>query len=147
MEVRSSLLVALLVISLGITGCTTTKTVRILSEPVTSVALNPPNIRNLELNGVTWFIVTPENAEEVFEKLKTARTDVVLFALTDDGYKGLSLNLAQIRELLLQQQAIIQAYKEYYEETEQRIEKQKDDYNNKLNSNNKSNSILDFFRK
>ena len=148
MKVRSSSLVALLVIPLlGITGCATTKTVKVLSEPVNSVALNPPNIRNLELNGVTWFIVTPENAEEVFEKLKTARTDVVLFALTDDGYKGLSLNLAQIRELLLQQQAIIQAYKEYYEETEQRIEDQKNDYNNKLNSGKKSNSILDFFRK
>ena len=149
MKVRSSSLVALLVIPLlGITGCATTKTIKVLSEPVNSVALNPPNIRNLELNGVTWFIVTPENAEEVFEKLKTARTDVVLFALTDDGYKGLSLNLAQIRELLLQQQAIIQAYKEYYEETEQRIEKQKDDYNKKLNnSKDSSSSFLDFFRR
>jgi hypothetical protein len=147
MKVQSLLLVALLVIPLGITGCTTTKTVRILSEPVTSVALNPPNIRNLELNGVTWFIVTPENIDEVFKKLEDQRKDIVLFAITDDGYKGLSLNLAQIRELLLQQQAIIKAYKEYYEETEQRIEDQKKDYNNKLNSGNKSNSILDFFRR
>jgi hypothetical protein len=149
MKVRSSLLVALLMIPLlGITGCATTKTVKVLSEPVNSVALNPPNIRDLELQGVRWFIVTPENIDEVFKELEEQNKDVVLFGITDDGYKGLALNLAQIRELLLQQKAIIDAYKEYYEETEQRIEKQKDDYDKKLNSSKDSgSSFLDFFRR
>lgn len=149
MKVRSSSLVALLMIPLlGITGCATTKTVKVLSEPVNSVALNPPNIRDLELQGVRWFIVTPENIDEVFKELEDQNKDVVLFGITDDGYKGLALNLAQIRELLLQQKAIIDAYKEYYEETEQRIEEQKNDYDKKLNSNKDSgSSFLDFFRR
>ena len=149
MKVRSSLLVALLMIPLlGITGCATTKTVKVLSEPVNSVALNPPNIRDLELQGVRWFIVTPENIDEVFKELEDQNKDVVLFGITDDGYKGLALNLAQIRELLLQQKAIIEAYKEYYEETEQRIEDQKNDYDKKLNSSKDSgSSFLDFFRR
>ena len=149
MKVRSSLLVALLMIPLlGITGCATTKTVKVLSEPVNSVALNPPNIRDLELQGVRWFIVTPENIDEVFKELEDQNKDVVLFGITDDGYKGLALNLAQIRELLLQQKAIIDAYKEYYEETEQRIEDQKNDYDKKLNSSKDSgSSFLDFFRR
>ena len=149
MKVQSSLLVALLMIPLlGITGCATTKTVKVLSEPVNSVALNPPNIRDLELQGVRWFIVTPENIDEVFKELEDQNKDVVLFGITDDGYKGLALNLAQIRELLLQQKAIIDAYKEYYEETEQRIEEQKNDYDKKLNSSKDSgSSFLDFFRR
>ena len=149
MKVRSSSLVALLMIPLlGITGCATTKTVKVLSEPVNSVALNPPNIRNLELQGIKWFIVTPENIDEVFKELEDQNKDVVLFGITDDGYKGLALNLAQIRELLLQQKAIIDAYKEYYEETEQRIEEQKNDYDKKLNSSKDSgSSFLDFFRR
>ena len=149
MKVRSSLLVALLMIPLlGITGCATTKTVKVLSEPVNSVALNPPNIRDLELQGIRWFIVTPENIDEVFKELEDQNKDVVLFGITDDGYKGLALNLAQIRELLLQQKAIIDAYKEYYEETEQRIEDQKNDYDKKLNSSkDSSSSFLDFFRR
>ena len=149
MKVQSSWLIALLMIPLlGITGCATTKTVKVLSEPVNSVALNPPNIRDLELQGIRWFIVTPENIDEVFKELEDQNKDVVLFGITDDGYKGLALNLAQIRELLLQQKAIIDAYKEYYEETEQRIEKQKDDYDKKLNSSKDSgSSFLDFFRR
>jgi hypothetical protein len=133
---------------LGITGCATTKTVKVLSQPVNSVALNPPNIRDLELQGVRWFIVTPENIDEVFKELEDQNKDVVLFGITDDGYKGLALNLAQIRELLLQQKAIIDAYKEYYEKTEQRIEDQKNDYDKKLNSSKDSgSSFLDFFRR
>jgi hypothetical protein len=149
MKVQSSWLIALLMIPLlGITGCATTKTVKVLSEPVNSVALNPPNIRDLELQGIKWFIVTPENIDEVFKKLEDQNKDVVLFGITDDGYKGLALNLAQIRELLLQQKAIIEAYKEYYEETEQRIEDQKNDYDKKLNSSKDSgSSFLDFFRR
>ena len=149
MKVQSSLLIALLMIPLlGITGCATTKTVKVLSEPVNSVALNPPNIRELELQGIKWFIVTPENIDEVFKKLEDQNKDVVLFGITDDGYKGLALNLAQIRELLLQQKAIIEAYKEYYEKTEQRIEDQKNDYDKKLNSSKDSgSSFLDFFRR
>ena len=149
MKVQSSWLIALLMIPLlGITGCATTKTVKVLSEPVNSVALNPPNIRDLELQGIRWYIVTPDNINEVFKELEDQNKDVVLFGITDNGYKGLALNLAQIRELLLQQQAIIKAYKEYYEETEQRIEDQKNDYDKKLNSSkDSSSSFLDFFRR
>ena len=73
MKIQSSWLVALLIIPLlGITGCKTT-TVKILSEPVNSVALNPPNIRDLELQGIKWFIVTPENIDEVFKELEDVR--------------------------------------------------------------------------
>ena len=103
--------------------------------PVEEVKLNPPTVRKLELQNIKWYIVTPENAEEVFAELANTKTDVVLFALTDDGYKGLSLNLGQIRELIAQQQAIISAYKEYYKEVERRIDEQRKDYNTKLNQN------------
>lgn len=149
MKVYSSALVTLPVILLvlSIAGCKTT-TVKILSEPVNSVALNPPNIRDLELQGIKWFIVTPENIDEVFKELEEQNKDVVLFGVTDDGYKGLALNLAQIRELLLQQQAIIKAYKDYYRETEERIDDQKKDYDKKLNNSKDSgSSFLDFFRR
>ena len=117
----------------GLSGCASTQTIKVLSVPVEEVKLNPPTVRKLELQNIKWYIVTPENAEEVFAELANANTDVVLFALTDDGYKGLSLNLGQIRELIAQQQAIISAYREYYKEVERRIDEQRKDYNTKLN--------------
>ncbi len=62
-----------------------------------------------------WVIITPENAEEVWKKLKEENTDLVLFGLTDDGYEQLAITMAEIRNFIAQQRTIIIKYKEYYE--------------------------------
>lgn len=67
---------------------------------------------------VEWFIVTPENVETIFEQLRTEGKDIVLFAITDDGYKNLSLNIADIQKLVSQQKSIILAYERYYKNEE-----------------------------
>ena len=155
-SVLASTLIIALTTSL-LVGCAGKKQLTILSEPVQPVPLNTPQVRQLDLQNIEWFIVTPENIEEVFAKLKDQRKDVVLFALTDDGYKAMSLNFAQIRELLNQQKAIIEAYKEYYNRTQDAIESQRSDYNKKLEDTIKNNSeekssgfnlnFLDMFKK
>ena len=68
-----------------------------------------------QLNEIKWIIINSENAEEVFAKLKKAETDAVIFGLTDEGYEALSINFAQIRAYMIQQDKIIDAYKKYYE--------------------------------
>ena len=70
----------------------------------------------LELQDIDWIIITKDNAEEVFEKVKNDKNgDYALFALTDTGYEKLALNFADIRNKLAQQRQIILSYKEYYE--------------------------------
>ena len=70
----------------------------------------------LELQDVDWIIITKENADEVFEKIKNEKNgDYALFALTDNGYEKLALNFADIRNKLAEQRQIILSYKEYYE--------------------------------
>ena len=74
----------------------------------------------LELQDVDWIIITKENAEEVFEKVKNDKNgDYALFALTDTGYEKLALNFADIRNKLAEQRQIILSYKEYYEPEEE----------------------------
>ena len=155
-SVLASTLIIALTTSL-LVGCAGKQPITILSEPVQPVPLNTPQVRQLDLQNIEWFIVTPENVEEVFLKLKDQRKDIVLFALTDDGYKAMSLNFAQIRELLNQQKAIIEAYREYYNRTQEAIESQRSDYNKKLEDTIKNNSeekssgfnlnVLDMFKK
>jgi len=70
----------------------------------------PPRAREME-----WIIVTPDNASAVWQRLRNANTDVVVFALTDDGYETLSLTIAEFRNFIAQQRAIILKYREYYE--------------------------------
>ena len=70
----------------------------------------------LELQDVDWIIITKDNADEVFEKIKNEKNgDYALFALTDNGYEKLALNFADIRNKIAEQRQIILSYKEYYE--------------------------------
>ena len=76
--------------------------------------LNMPT--HLELQDVDWIIITKENADEVFEKIKNEKNgDYALFALTDNGYEKLALNFADIRNKIAEQRQIILSYKDYYE--------------------------------
>ena len=64
-----------------------------------------------------WFVVTPENIDQVWVKLKEQGTDLVVFALTDDGYQELAMTMAEVRNYIASQRAIIVKYKGYYEPT------------------------------
>lgn len=111
------------------------------SEPIEKPALVLPDIATLELRDADFKIITPEELNDIFEKLKKDGEPVVIYALTTKGYEQLALNIADILKLVSQQKAIIEAYKEYYEQTEKNI----DDHNSKANNVpvEKSESFLD----
>ena len=69
----------------------------------------------LRLDPIDWVVVTPANAEEIFQRLESKELDLVLFGLTDEGYKKLAVTIAELRNLINQQRNIIIKYKEYYE--------------------------------
>ena len=97
------------------------------AEPIEKPALVLPDTSVLELRNADWNIITPEELNGIFDKLKKDGEPVVIYALTTEGYSQLALNFADILKLVSQQKAIIEAYKEYYEQTEKNI----DDYNSK----------------
>jgi len=67
------------------------------------------------MENLSFIIITSDNAEEVFAKLKKDGKDPVLFGLSDDDYELLSKNFAQIRAYIIQQGATLKAYRDYYE--------------------------------
>ena len=77
--------------------------------------LNLPNPEPLSLVDVEWIVVTKDNVDEVMEKVKAEGGDYALFAVTDEGYKKLSLNFADIRNKLYETNQILLSYREYYE--------------------------------
>ena len=80
--------------------------------------LDLPMPEPLSLVDVEWIVVTKDNVDEVMEKVKAEGGDYALFAVTDEGYKKLSTNFADIRNKLYEQNQIILSYKEYYESGE-----------------------------
>jgi len=87
--------------------------VKTVAQEKTRLNLKEP--APLEARDVQWIVITPENAESVFQRLRDENIDVVLIGLTDVGYEQLSLTMAEIKNYIAQQKAIIVKYKEYYE--------------------------------
>ena len=104
---------AIILLSSCVAGVKTleTYTIEKKREPL---ALADP--KPLELQDIDWIIITKDNADEVFEKIKNDKNgDYALFALTDNGYEKLALNFADIRNKIAEQRQIILSYKDYYE--------------------------------
>ncbi|MCX7592758.1 MAG: hypothetical protein N2235_03140 [Fischerella sp.] len=106
---------SLLVSSFLLVGCQSTAPLKVETAPREKVPLNTPMPEPLQISPPRWVVITPDNAARVWEELTKNKVPLVLFALTPDGYKELSLDLAEIRSLLSQQREIIIQYKEYYE--------------------------------
>ena len=120
MNVRHLLIVTTL--PLLISGCASfslfgdkVKPVEIQTKAVERTRLDLPEPAPLTAREIKWILITPENAEKVFSDLKQQNVDLVLFAITDEGYEQLALTMAEIRNYVANQRAIIVKYKEYYE--------------------------------
>ena len=91
------------------------KQVEIQTKAIERTRLNLKLPSPLEARSIDWIVVTPDNIEQVWQSLKDKNTDLVLFALTDDGYEQLALTIAEVRNLINSQRVILLKYKEYYE--------------------------------
>ena len=89
--------------------------IEIKKKAVDRTPLNLADPQPLKPTAPQWRVITPENQAQVFAELKSKNIDQVLFALTDDGYEELAVDIAQIRALIAQQRDIIIKYRDYYE--------------------------------
>lgn len=105
-----------------LSGCSlfNTKPLKVETKPVERIPLAVPSVDPYKHRKVEWIIITPENAEKVFADLKKKGHPVVLFALTDKGYQALALNTGDQIKITRQMQAVIDAYKKYYLQVEER---------------------------
>jgi hypothetical protein len=114
-------ILSILTIPLLISGCSVfgwgerVKPIEIQTKAVERTPLNLSEPTPLRGRAVEWVVVTPENIDQVWERLREKKVDLVLFAITDDGYEELALSMAELRNFIAQQRSIIIKYKEYYE--------------------------------
>ena len=113
-----------LVLIVFLTGCSIggEKKIKIFQVEEPRKKLDYPMPTALELEQVKWIIITIENAEELFKKLEEAGIDPVLFGLTDKDFELLAKNFAQIRQKLQETNNLLEEYKKYYEDTDNKKE-------------------------
>jgi hypothetical protein len=100
---------------LSLSGCSSIKKLDIFTMEVERqpLDLEKPTIQQLE--ELKWIIITSENADEVFKKMKEQGLDPVVFGLSDTDFQLLSKNFAQIRAHMMKLNVMIDEYKDYYE--------------------------------
>ena len=106
-----------------VSSCSSVKELEIFKTEVPRAKLDLPDPESPRIQDLNWVIITSENAEEVFAKLKEQNIDPVLFGLTDDDYEILAVNFAQIRAYMIKQKMTLQQYREYYESTAENTDK------------------------
>jgi hypothetical protein len=106
--------------ALMLVGCSapapepTTKPVVIQSQPVERPPFNPPPVEPYQPRNVDWKIVTPENVDALFNQMQASGEPMVLFAVTENGYENIAINSREALRVILQQQTVINGYREYY---------------------------------
>ena len=105
----------MLILSTLLTNCSSVKKLSIFKQEVPRAELNLDKPTALQLEQIKWIIITSENADEVFEKMKEQGIDPVLFGLNDKDFQLIAKNFAQIRNQLKITNDLLDKYKEYYE--------------------------------
>ena len=89
--------------------------ITVSTVPLEKTPLALPDPAPLKSKPIQWVVITPSNVDAVWERLSQDDDDVVVFALTADGYQQLAVTIAELRNLIATQRVIIQKYREYYE--------------------------------
>jgi len=112
-------IISVIALSLLLTNCSILgeKVIKVLTQEQSREKLNLKTPTLEEMEKLRWIVITSNNANEVFAKMKAEGLDPVLFGLSDEDYELLAKNFAQIRSTLKQTQDILDRYKEYYEGT------------------------------
>lgn len=107
-----------LLVSIIASGCgsTGTQPVSVVTQEAPRTQLDLPDPEPLSMPTLRWIVVTPENIEQIWSDLENRENELVLFALTGQGYQTLSIAVSDLRNYISTQRQIIIEYKKYYED-------------------------------
>lgn len=123
MNVRPLLiLITSLLLATNLVGCASfglfgapVKPLTITTRPLEKTPLALPDPLPLSTKPIKWRVITPDNVDAVWEQLGQDGEDIVVFAITADGYQQLAVTIAELRNLIATQRLMIKQYKDYYE--------------------------------
>ena len=114
MEHKSYLTVlSALLLSLLLSSCSTwdkLKRVEVKTVEVDRVIPTQNRPRQLDLNNITWFVVTDQNFDEFRRRYTKQNGSFLFYAISVRDYETLALNMAEIKRYIEQQKQIIVYY-------------------------------------
>ena len=89
--------------------------ITVKKQEVARQPLNIPDPAPIKPSVPNWIVITPSTADKVWQQLRDNKTDLVLFALTDDSYEALAVDTAETRNFIARLRQILNEYRNYYE--------------------------------
>ncbi len=89
-----------------------TKPVEIIATPEPPVVIHPPPPPQLNMREVKWTLFNREKLEQMLEEYPDQ--EIVLFALSAQGYENLSLNFEEVIGYIADQKGIIIYYRRLF---------------------------------
>jgi hypothetical protein len=116
-EMKLQTAVAVTIVAVALAACAqppepVVRPVEVTTVEVPRPAPIVPSIDPLRLRPVQWTVITPDNIDEKFQQIRNG--ELVLFAVTAEGYENIALNLSDIRAMVQQQQVVIALYERSY---------------------------------
>ena len=108
MKVSGVLLLSLLLSSCG--GWDALKRIEVKTVEVDRVIPTQNRARQLDLNNITWFVVTDQNFAEFRKRYTKQNGSFLFYAISVRDYETLALNMAEIKRYIEQQKQIIIYY-------------------------------------
>lgn len=105
------------VILLLISSCSNKKPLTVVCDDRPSVKLELSDPKPLNFNDVNFRVVTRDNVHTILNELEDRGQVPVLYSLTEDGYKSLSINMNELRRYIIESNKVLFLYREYYENT------------------------------
>ena len=98
---------------LGLASCNSNATIKpvLVDHP----KINIPKVRPVQQLPVQWTVLTRKNIEQKLAEIEKNGGTATFIATTPDGYKNLSLNAAELRRYIQEQNARTDAIQQYYE--------------------------------
>ena len=108
LKVLSALLLSLLLSSCS--GWDALKRIEVKTVEVDRVIPTQNRPRQLDLNDITWFVVTDQNFAKFKERYTKQNGSFLFYAISVRDYETLALNMAEIKRYVEQQKQIIIYY-------------------------------------
>jgi hypothetical protein len=108
LKVLSALLLSLLLSSCS--GWDALKRIEVKTVEVDRVIPTQNRPRQLDLNNLTWFVVTDQNFAEFKKRYTKQNGSFLFYAISVRDYETLALNMAEIKRYIEQQKQIIIYY-------------------------------------
>lgn len=87
--------------------------VQIITREVPQRIYQPPAPNSVQLEDVSWFVITEENFDEQIARLQNLQgAGWVIFAITPQDYENLAYNFQEMRRYIRQQGEVIIYYRE-----------------------------------